>query len=130
MREGGGEWQRGPPTHRGADVQTHREHGKDRDADSQNDGSREGCGAGERAKEAGRQARDGQGDSQQAIQGAGSRPEGGPVCGGVKFRREGRGGLTTKVIEKFLARPPQAPGRGPGSELNLNKPLSQPSAWV
>lgn len=33
MREGGGERQRGPPTHRGADVQTHREHGKDRDAD-------------------------------------------------------------------------------------------------
>jgi hypothetical protein len=41
---------------------------------------------------------------------------------GLKFKREGQSGLTTKVIEKFLAQLPEAPGRGPGSELNLNKP--------
>lgn len=46
----------------------------------------------------------------------------------LKFKREGRGGLTTKVIEKFWRSCPEAPGRGPGSELNLNKPLQQPSA--
>lgn len=57
----------------------------------------------------------------------GARPGEGPrrppcVWQGWSSYREGRGGLTTKVIEKFLAQLPEASGRGPGSELNLNKP--------